>query len=87
MFVVGDVRIWDPPRRLVVTWREREASPRIGAPSCTSASSKSATQTRVTVEHFGWDTIPQRQACAPWVPAGGVPAALRRVVADVAFAS
>jgi uncharacterized protein YndB with AHSA1/START domain len=62
-FVIGHIRDWDPPHRLVLSWRHASFAPdqetelhvrfddvedRAGA----------AAQTRVTVEHFGWDTIP-----------------------------
>jgi uncharacterized protein YndB with AHSA1/START domain len=60
-FTVGQVRAWEPDRRLVLSWRhasfaadqETELHVRfdpVGA------------QTRVTVEHYGWDTIPATHA-------------------------
>jgi uncharacterized protein YndB with AHSA1/START domain len=72
-FVVGHIRAWDPPRRLVLSWRqasfaagqETELHVRFddvddpgGAPAAT----------RVVVEHFGWDTIPREHAARHGFP-------------------
>ena len=61
VFVVGDVRIWDPPRRLVVTWRHQSFAPDQSTELHVRFEDVGA-ETRVTVEHFGWDTIPARHA-------------------------
>ena len=61
VFVVGDVRVWDPPRRLVVTWRHESFAPDQSTELHVRFEEVGA-QTRVTVEHFGWDTIPQAHA-------------------------
>jgi uncharacterized protein YndB with AHSA1/START domain len=69
VFVVGEVRVWDPPRRLVVTWREES----FAADEMTELHvrfEQVGEQTRVTVEHFGWDTIPQRHAARHGFPLG-----------------
>ena len=66
-FVVGDVRVWEPPHRLVMSWRterfeadqETELHVTFGA---------AGDQTRVTVEHFGWDTIPAEHAARHGFP-------------------
>jgi len=56
-FVVGHVRVWDPPHRLVLSWRQatfaddQETELHVRFDEIDD-------QTRVTVEHFGWDTIP-----------------------------
>jgi hypothetical protein len=60
-FVIGEVRVWDPPRRFVVTWRQASFT----AEQSTELHvrfDQVGQQTRVTVEHFGWDTIPPRHA-------------------------
>jgi uncharacterized protein YndB with AHSA1/START domain len=57
-FEIGPVTVWDPPRRLVFGWsqagfpagRSTEVSVRFDAVGH---------GTRVTVEHFGWDAVPQ----------------------------
>ncbi len=55
---IGRVRAWEPPERLVLTWR----------PTSFSADQETEVHvrfepvggaTRVTVEHFGWDEIHQ----------------------------
>jgi uncharacterized protein YndB with AHSA1/START domain len=62
-FVVGHIRAWEPPRRLVVGWRHASFAPDqetelhvrfddVEDPAGTVA------QTRVVVEHLGWDRIP-----------------------------
>jgi hypothetical protein len=60
-FEVGRIRTWAPPAELVLSWREAsfddnqetELHVRFEAVG---------DRTRVTVEHLGWDTIPQDHA-------------------------
>jgi uncharacterized protein YndB with AHSA1/START domain len=67
VFEIGRVKVWDPPRRLVVSWRhasfaadqETELHVRFDA---------AGEQTRVTVEHYGWDAIPQAHAARHGFP-------------------
>lgn len=69
-FVVGHIRVWDPPRRLVVTWRhanfsaDQETELHVRFDDIDGA----AGQTRVTVEHVGWDTIPAEHAARHGFP-------------------
>ncbi|GAA4402739.1 SRPBCC domain-containing protein [Tsukamurella soli] len=57
---IGRVRVWDPPRRLVLGWRQAGFAPdeqtelRV---TFDDVSTGAAPCTRVTVEHIGWDTI------------------------------
>ena len=67
VFVVGNVRVWDPPRRLVVTWRHESFAPDQST-ELHVRFEPVGDQTRVTVEHFGWDTIPQRHAARHGFP-------------------
>lgn len=68
-FEIGRVREWDPPHRLVFEWRQAgfaddqstEVAVRFDAVD---------TGTRVTVEHFGWDAIPQEHAARHGFPLG-----------------
>jgi len=67
VFVVGDVHVWDPPRRLVVTWRHQSFAPDQST-ELHVRFEEVGDQTRVTVEHFGWDTIPRSHAARHGFP-------------------
>lgn len=67
VFVIGEVRVWDPPHRLVVTWRQASFSPDQSTELHVRFEEAGA-QTRVTVEHFGWDTIPRAHAARHGFP-------------------
>jgi uncharacterized protein YndB with AHSA1/START domain len=60
-FVIGHVRSWEPARRLVLSWRQASFT----AEQQTELHVRFepvGSETRVTVEHFGWDTIPATHA-------------------------
>ena len=69
-FVVGHIRVWDPPHRLVVSWRHASFAPDQETELHVRFDDETAgaTQTRVTVEHFGWDTIPREHAARHGFP-------------------
>jgi uncharacterized protein YndB with AHSA1/START domain len=68
-FVVGHIRVWDPPRRLVLTWRHASfASDQETELHVRFDDIDGARQTRITVEHFGWDTIPATHAARHGFP-------------------
>jgi uncharacterized protein YndB with AHSA1/START domain len=79
-FVVGHVRAWDPPHRLVLSWRqasfaagqETELHVRFDevADDATGPTdpTRAPVQTRVTVEHVGWDRIPREHAARHGFP-------------------
>jgi uncharacterized protein YndB with AHSA1/START domain len=67
VFEIGEVRVWDPPHRLVVTWRQESFAPDQSTELHVRFDEVGA-QTRVTVEHFGWDTIPQKHAARHGFP-------------------
>lgn len=56
-FEIGRVRVWRPPTELVFGWRQESFEPgqetevRVGFEPV-------GEETRVTVEHLGWDTVP-----------------------------
>lgn len=71
VFVIGHIRVWDPPRRLVLTWRhasfaadqETELHVRFD-----DIDGMDGAQTRITVEHFGWDSLPAEHAARHGFP-------------------
>lgn len=67
VFVIGNVRVWDPPHRLVVSWRHQSFAPEEST-ELHVRFEEVGRQTRVTVEHFGWDTIPARHAARHGFP-------------------
>ncbi|MGB3410839.1 MAG: SRPBCC domain-containing protein [Microthrixaceae bacterium] len=58
VFEIGRIKLWEPPHRLVATWTEstfaedQETELRVSFEPV-------GTETRVTVEHVGWDSIPR----------------------------
>ena len=66
-FEIGPVTVWDPPHRLVFGWRQ--AGFPAGRSTEVSVRFDAAERgTRVTVEHFGWDAIPQEHAARHGFP-------------------
>ncbi|HEX5420750.1 MAG TPA: SRPBCC domain-containing protein [Gammaproteobacteria bacterium] len=66
-FEIGRVRVWQPPVRLVFGWRQAS----FAADQETEVHVRFEAldgETRVTVEHFGWDTIPPRHAARHGFP-------------------
>lgn len=59
-FVIGDVRVWDPPAKLIVGWRQDGFPPDVDTELHVSFEQLDgpSVQTRVTVEHYGWDRLP-----------------------------
>ena len=66
-FEIGRVRIWEPPSRLVFDWRQEE----FDAGQATQVHvhfEPIGSETRITVEHFGWEGIPQEHAARHGFP-------------------
>jgi hypothetical protein len=58
VFEVGPVRDWSPGERLVVGWRQASFGPEHATEVEVRFEAVGA-ETRVTVEHRGWDSVPQ----------------------------
>jgi uncharacterized protein YndB with AHSA1/START domain len=76
-FVVGHIRAWEPPRRLVVSWRHASFAPDQetelhvrfdDVDDGDDVDEPAGAQTRVVVEHFGWDRIPPEHAARHGFP-------------------
>jgi uncharacterized protein YndB with AHSA1/START domain len=61
-FVVGVIRTWAPPRLLVLSWRYASFSPDLSTELHVIFEPTGPGQTRVTVEHYGWEAIPSDHA-------------------------
>jgi PhnB protein len=84
VFEIGRIIAWEPGRLLAFTWRRASFAP----DQITRVEVRfepMGAETRVTVEHRGWDTVPQEHvARAPRLSRFGVPAAARGMVAGSA---
>ena len=58
VFEIGRIRVWEPPSRLVFGWRQATFTPDQDTEVEVSFV-QVGEETRVTVEHRGWDTVPQ----------------------------
>ena len=58
VFEIGKVRAWEPPHRLVVGWRQAAFTPDQDT-EVEVRFEAVGDETRVTVEHRGWDSVPQ----------------------------
>lgn len=68
-FEIGPVLAWEPPTRLLFGWRQA-GFPDDRSTEVSVSFDAVATGTRVTVEHFGWDAIPQDHATRHGFPLG-----------------
>ncbi len=58
-FEIGPVRLWQPGERLVVGWRHANFGPE-HATEVDVRFEPVGSETRVSVEHRGWDSVPQQ---------------------------
>jgi hypothetical protein len=57
VFEIGRIRIWKPGEKLVFSWRQASFAPGQGT-EVEVRFEPVGRETRVTVEHRGWDTVP-----------------------------
>jgi uncharacterized protein YndB with AHSA1/START domain len=66
-FEIGPVIVWDPPHHLVFGWRQ-DGFPIDRSTQVSVRFDAVENGTRVTVEHVGWDAIPQDHAARHGFP-------------------
>ena len=69
VFEIGRIRSWEPPHRLVFGWRQAAFAPDQDTEVEVSFEPVGA-ETRVTVEHRGWDTVPAAHVARHGFPNG-----------------
>ncbi len=67
LFEVGRIKVWEPPLRLVLSWRTERFAPDQSTEVRVSFEPVGE-ETRVTVEHLGWDAIPRKHAARHGFP-------------------
>ncbi len=58
VFEIGRVRVWEPGQRLVVGWRQATFTPDMATEVEVTFEPVGEDETRVTVSHSGWDSVP-----------------------------
>ena len=61
VFEIGRVRVWDPPHRLVFSWRQANFPPELST-EVEVRFEAVGEETRVSVEHRGFDRVPEGAA-------------------------
>lgn len=59
VFEIGRVTVWEPGARLVVGWRQATFAPDMATEVEVTFEAVGDGETRVTVIHAGWDSVPQ----------------------------
>ena len=67
VFEIGRIRTWEPPHRLALSWRHASFPPDQET-EVHIRFEPVGDETRITVEHFGWDAIPQAHAARHGFP-------------------
>jgi uncharacterized protein YndB with AHSA1/START domain len=67
IFEIGRVSAWEPGRRLVFSWRQATFAPEQST-EVEARFEPVGEETRVSIEHRAWDTIPQRHAARHGFP-------------------
>ena len=84
VFEIGRIRAWEPPDRLVFGWRQATFAPD-QATEVEVRFEPVGDETRVTVEHRGWDSVPAAHVARHGFPNDILPAPARRVVAGACW--
>jgi hypothetical protein len=66
-FEIGPIRVWSPGEKLVVGWRQATFGPD-HATEVEIRFEPVGNDTRVTVEHRGWETVPQEHVARHTLP-------------------
>jgi uncharacterized protein YndB with AHSA1/START domain len=66
-FEIGRIRVWEPGKRLVFAWRQASFSPEQST-EVEVRFEPVGDETRVSIEHRAWDTIPQGHAARHGFP-------------------
>ena len=61
VFEIGRIRVWDPPHRLVFSWRQANFPPELST-EVEVRFEAVGEETRVSVEHRGFDQVPEGAA-------------------------
>ena len=67
IFEIGRILIWDPGERLVFTWRPASFTPGLST-EVEVRFEAVGNETRVSIEHRAWDSIPQKHAARHGFP-------------------
>ena len=67
VFEIGRITTWEPPSRLTFTWRQASFAPEMGTEVVVTFEPVGA-ETRVTVEHTGWESVPSAHAAKHGFP-------------------
>ncbi|ATQ42584.1 SRPBCC domain-containing protein [Caulobacter mirabilis] len=59
VFEIGRVKVWEPGARLVFGWRQATFTPEMATQVEVTFEPVGEGETRVTVTHVGWDSVPQ----------------------------
>ena len=67
VFEIGRITVWEPPKRMAFTWRQASFTPEMSTEVVVTFEALGA-ETRVTVEHFGWESVPSEHAAKHGFP-------------------
>ena len=74
VYEIGKVSVWEPGERLRFGWRQANFAPgqstEVEVRFAAAKNDSGGDETRVTVEHIGWDTIPEASAARHGFPEG-----------------